>query len=99
MLNDGKQEILFVERGFFDPNDSFLENDINSYFSFPYIHKSDLFTAPDWGEGYDLVSIFPDRYAKADSSGKTVSLSIEQDGKSDLGENTFHGGNFKRNHQ
>lgn len=95
MLNDGKQEILFVERGFFDPNDSFLENDINSYFSFPYIHKSDLFTAPDWVKDTIWYQIFPDRYAKADSSGKTVSLSIEQDGKSDLGENTFHGGNLR----
>ncbi len=68
ILNDGTEELLYLERGFFDLNDPSIKNDVNSYFAFPYMNKEDIFTAPAWVRETVWYQIFPERFANGDTS-------------------------------
>ncbi|HAX73538.1 MAG TPA: alpha-glycosidase [Firmicutes bacterium] len=63
ILNDGEQELLFCERGYFEVHDPGIINDSNSYFSFPYMNEEDIFNAPAWVKDTMWYQIFPERFA------------------------------------
>lgn len=58
---NGEQTIYYTERGFF----ANAPRDISNYFCFPYIHRSDMFTAPQWVKNTVWYQIFPDRFANS----------------------------------
>ncbi|WP_207942375.1 cyclomaltodextrinase/maltogenic alpha-amylase/neopullulanase [Enterococcus sp. DIV2402] len=96
LLDDGQTQVLFVERGFFSPDDEFIQNDINSYFSFPYIHENDLFVAPAWVKETVWYQIFPERFANGDVTNdpqKTHAWSSASSAV--LGEFEFYGGDLR----
>ncbi len=62
LLKSGKACGLYIERGWFSPEDHFIENDINSYFAFPYMHESEVFQAPRWVNETVWYQIMPDRF-------------------------------------
>lgn len=58
---DGKIH-LYIETGFYHPEENDIMNEINSFFAFPYIHKTDVFEAPEWVKDTVWYQIFPDRF-------------------------------------
>ena len=68
ILNDGIEELLFIERGFFSVEDEVIKKDVNSYFAFPYLNAEDVFKAPDWVRDTMWYQIFPERFANGDDS-------------------------------
>ncbi|MGL4373736.1 MAG: glycoside hydrolase family 13 protein, partial [Turicibacter sp.] len=68
ILNDGQEEVLYLERGFFALNDPSIKNDGNSYFAFPFMSPEDIFKAPAWAKETNWYQIFPERFANGDSS-------------------------------
>ena len=68
ILNDGIEELLFIERGFFSVEDEVIKKDVNSYFAFPYLNVEDVFKAPDWVRDTMWYQIFPERFANGDDS-------------------------------
>lgn len=83
-IQSENETILFLERGIFQPDDSFIENDINSYFAFPYMHESEVFQAPKWVNGTIWYQIMPDRFANP--------LDTNWGKLSKLDQHAFHGG-------
>lgn len=63
---------------------------INSFFSFPYIHHIDTFSAPEWVKSTVWYQIFPDRFynSKADND------DLQNWGKSPPTFTSFFGGNL-----
>lgn len=59
---DSGQTIYYTERGIKEVN----PGDISYYFCFPYIHKRDILTAPDWVRDTIWYQIFPERFANGD---------------------------------
>lgn len=68
ILNDGTEELLFIERGFFNVDDEVIKKDVNSYFAFPYLNAEDVFKAPNWVRDTMWYQIFPERFANGDAS-------------------------------
>lgn len=93
IVHTEKESKLFIERGLFDREDPFIENDINSYFAFPYIHEIDIFSPPTWVEKTIWYQIFPDRFYKANAESDSAHLQNWKDPK-ELGQYAFLGGNI-----
>lgn len=64
LTNQDGQVTFYVERGFY----SALPTDLNAYFSFPYLHTIDTFTAPRWVKDTVWYQIFPERFANGDAN-------------------------------
>ncbi|MDN4073746.1 glycoside hydrolase family 13 protein [Fictibacillus terranigra] len=62
LMNDN-EKLVFTEKGFYEeaPTD-----DTAYYFCFPFLNKSDVFTAPDWVRNTVWYQIFPERFANGD---------------------------------
>lgn len=58
------EEIIFTEKGFYDTPPT----DTDYYFCFPYLHKNELFKAPDWVKETIWYQIFPERFDNGDPS-------------------------------
>lgn len=96
LLEDEQTQVLFVERGFFSPEDDFIQNDINSYFSFPYIHENDIFTAPSWVKETVWYQIFPERFANGDVTNDPEKTHPWSNATTAiLGEFEFYGGDLR----
>lgn len=70
--NTSEERLLFIERGFFDLEDKVIQDDINSYFAFPYINGIDIFTVPAWVKKMQWYQIFPDRFAKDGTENENI---------------------------
>ncbi|WP_413527630.1 glycoside hydrolase family 13 protein [Marinilactibacillus psychrotolerans] len=62
LLEAEQESLLYIERGWFSPEDHFIENDINSYFAFPYMHESEVIQAPSWVNETIWYQVMPDRF-------------------------------------
>lgn len=58
-LIHNEEKLFFTEKGFCD----FVHDDFSAYFCFPFYHKSDSFTAPNWVKETVWYQIFPDRFS------------------------------------
>jgi len=94
IVEDQFEKLVFAERGFFTVDDKFFKNDINSYFSFPYIHKNDIFTAPSWVKDTVWYQIFPDRFKNGDRSNDSAQV-LPWGEKKDLGQYSSYGGDIR----
>lgn len=56
----GDEKWYYTEKGFYD---QLQDEDVNYHFCFPYIHKSELFSAPNWVKDTIWYQIFPERFA------------------------------------
>lgn len=93
ILNDGVEERLFIERGFFNMDDEEILKDVNSFFAFPYLNPEDVFQAPRWVKETNWYQIFPERFANGNPN-------INPDGVMTWGEgevkiDTFYGGDLQ----
>ncbi|OQO83992.1 alpha-glycosidase [Enterococcus casseliflavus] len=96
LVEDEQEQFIYTERGFFSPDDSYIANDINSYFAFPYLHEQDIFSAPDWVKKTVWYQIFPERFKNGDSTNdpeNTHEWSNEE--TAILGEHEFYGGDLR----
>lgn len=93
LLVDGADKVLYTERGFFSPDDEYIQNDINSYFSFPYIHENDIFKAPDWVKETTWYQIFPERFSNGDPSNDPKDTHEWNNGP--MGELEYYGGDLR----
>ncbi|MGP7817943.1 alpha-glycosidase [Niallia sp. 01092] len=62
ILKNTEQEMTLTEKGFF----SFIPEDSGFFFCFPYMHKSDVFSSPDWVQQTIWYQIFPERFRNGD---------------------------------
>jgi cyclomaltodextrinase / maltogenic alpha-amylase / neopullulanase len=87
---EGKDETYFyTEKGFYEKQ----PEDTNDYFSFPFLNRADVFTAPSWVKDTVWYQIFPERFANGDTS-------LNPKGTLPWGEyppqqNNFFGGDFQ----
>jgi len=96
LVNDGETEMVYTERGFFSPEDTFVQNDINSYFSFPYIHQDDIFQAPTWVKETVWYQIFPDRFEDGDvTNNPKEAHKWNSTSEAALGQDEFYGGDLR----
>lgn len=58
-LHSEDEEIIYTEKGFFDE----VPNDTGCYFAIPYLHKNEVFAAPEWVKNTIWYQIFPERFA------------------------------------
>ncbi|GGM27911.1 alpha-glycosidase [Paraliobacillus quinghaiensis] len=56
------ETLIYTERGFYQEP----PEDIGCYFCFPYLHKVDTFTAPEWVKDTVWYQIFPERFGNGD---------------------------------
>jgi cyclomaltodextrinase len=87
LLKSEREECLYVERGYFQPDDAFIKNDINSYFAFPYMHTSEVFRAPEWVKETVWYQIMPDRFYNP--------MDKNWGQKQELDQYSLHGGTLK----
>lgn len=87
IVQSNKDKRLIIERGIFSQEDSFIQNDINSYFAFPYMHESEVFQAPSWVKETIWYQIMPDRFFNPND--------LCWGHKNELGQYNFHGGTIK----
>lgn len=96
LLQKDEKEELFIERGFFSVDDDYIQNDINSYFSFPYLHTKDVFNPPSWVKDTVWYQIFPDRFNNGDLSNDVLGTnSWENTTAPAVGEYEFYGGDLE----
>ncbi|WP_100010024.1 glycoside hydrolase family 13 protein [Lentibacillus sediminis] len=60
----GEETLFYTERGFF----AVPPEDIGNYFCFPYLHRQDVFAAPEWVKDTVWYQIFPERFANGDAT-------------------------------
>ena len=60
LLDDGKNQVFYTEKGFFD------DVPPNTQFHYPYIALKDLWEPPKWSQGAMIYQIFPERFANGD---------------------------------
>lgn len=63
-LVDGKERLIYTERGFF----SEPKLDTSYYFCFPFLNPIDVFSAPEWVKSTVWYQIFPERFGNGDHS-------------------------------
>lgn len=64
ILSNKSEEIIYTEKGFFiEPPE-----DPGYYFSFPFLHSSEVFRAPSWVKDTVWYQIFPERFGNGDQS-------------------------------
>ena len=93
IVNDGVEELLYLERGFFKLDDEAIKQDGNSYFAFPYLNKEDIFKAPSWVRDVCWYQIFPERFANGDTSNDPEN--VLPWGSCDPTATTFFGGDIQ----
>lgn len=64
--NDNKK-VYYCDRGFYNDNNTTF-SEPNTWFRLPYLHKADMFTAPDWAKHTVWYQIFPERFANGNPS-------------------------------
>ncbi|MFD0048820.1 glycoside hydrolase family 13 protein [Actinomycetes bacterium NPDC127524] len=62
-LKSGEEETYLTEKGFFEE----APDDVGYYFAFPYIHKTEVFNAPEWVKETVWYQIFPERFGNGNS--------------------------------
>ncbi|MDZ5470293.1 alpha-glycosidase [Bacillus sp. 31A1R] len=62
LLTSASETILYTEKGFF----STAPEDPGYYFSFPFLHTSEVFRAPSWVKDTVWYQIFPERFGNGD---------------------------------
>ncbi|NLJ80753.1 MAG: alpha-glycosidase [Firmicutes bacterium] len=62
LLDDRIKRAFYTEKGFFE------DLRPNTHFQYPYISNQDLWEPPLWAQGAVAYQIFPERFAKGDSS-------------------------------
>ena len=62
LLDDGKHQVFYTEKGFFD------DVPPNTQFHYPYIALKDLWEPPLWSQGAVIYQIFPERFTNGDST-------------------------------
>ncbi|MEI4768157.1 glycoside hydrolase family 13 protein [Psychrobacillus sp. FJAT-51614] len=82
------EEAIFTEKGFF--NTAPVDSDY--YFCFPYLHKQEIFNAPDWVKDTVWYQIFPERFANGDPS--INPKNVRQWNSEPPAINNFFGGDF-----
>ncbi|WAA08683.1 alpha-glycosidase [Fervidibacillus albus] len=89
-LFDGKESIVYTEKGFFRqaPMD-----DTAYYFCFPFINKVDVFKAPKWVKNTVWYQIFPERFANGNPNNDPKD-SLPW-GSADPSPTNFFGGDFQ----
>ncbi|WP_255612727.1 glycoside hydrolase family 13 protein [Marinilactibacillus sp. Marseille-P9653] len=87
ILETHEERALYIERGWFSPDDVFIGNDINSYFAFPYLHESEVFQAPKWVKEIVWYQVMPDRFYNPEN--------ISWGSKEQLGQYDFHNGTLE----
>lgn len=96
LLQDNDSEILFIERGFFSVDDEYIQDDINSYFSFPYIHENDVFSPPNWVKDTVWYQIFPERFNNGNEANDVLGTHAWNNGPAPaVGEYEFYGGDLQ----
>ncbi len=93
VVNDGLEELLYLERGFFKLDDEAIKQDGNSYFAFPYVNQEDIFKAPAWVRDVCWYQIFPERFANGDTSNDPEN--VLPWGSCDPTAQTFFGGDLQ----
>ncbi|WP_117170164.1 alpha-glycosidase [Paraliobacillus sediminis] len=88
-IDQDNQEVIVTEKGYHDE----MPDDIQSYFCFPYLHKTDIFQAPEWVKDTVWYQIFPERFANGDSS--TNPDKVLPWGSTSPKQDNFFGGDFK----
>ncbi|MBM7542331.1 alpha-glycosidase [Amphibacillus cookii] len=63
-IDQHNQVVIVTEKGYHNE----ITNNIQSYFCFPYLHKKDIFQAPEWVKETVWYQIFPERFANGDPS-------------------------------
>ncbi|MFJ7832141.1 glycoside hydrolase family 13 protein [Peribacillus sp. NPDC097197] len=58
-LQSGEEELIYTEKGFFDE----APDDTGCYFAIPYLHRNEVFSAPEWVKETIWYQIFPERFA------------------------------------
>ncbi|WP_349410202.1 alpha-glycosidase [Pseudalkalibacillus sp. SCS-8] len=61
-LSDGKETLIYGEKGFSDED----PKDTNFFFCFPFLNAIDVFRAPSWVKSTVWYQIFPERFANGD---------------------------------
>lgn len=92
-LENDQEELIYIERGFFTVNDKAIDNDINSYFAFPYINRTDVFQTPSWVKDTVWYQIFPDRFSNGDKNNDPETVNDWDD--LILGEYEYYGGDLQ----
>ncbi|AIE59308.1 Maltogenic alpha-amylase [Bacillus methanolicus MGA3] len=64
ILHSGNEQTTYTEKGFFQEP----PQDPSFYFCFPYLHRSEIFRAPEWVKNTVWYQIFPERFANGDES-------------------------------
>jgi cyclomaltodextrinase / maltogenic alpha-amylase / neopullulanase len=66
ILSDEKETVVLGETSFLSPKE--IPDNFN-YFFFPYLHRKELYHAPQWVADTNWYQIFPDRFAKHNNQG------------------------------
>lgn len=64
-VKNEEKELFYTEKGFYN---TLPTSDVNYHFCFPYMHKSELFTPPEWVKETVWYQIFPERFDNGDFS-------------------------------
>ncbi len=59
---------IYTDKGFIQPTDKKLLDDMNTYFRMPFFQDIDAFHAPEWVKDTVWYQIFPERFANGDQS-------------------------------
>lgn len=89
LVSDETSSIHYTEKGFFEN----APDDPSYYFSFPFLHGSEVFRAPGWVKDTVWYQIFPERFANGDPSTDpegALAWASEEPSRSN-----FFGGDFK----
>ncbi|WP_379158918.1 alpha-glycosidase [Paenibacillus sp. sgz5001063] len=70
-FHSGEDNVWMTEKGIFTEEPEAP----NGFFDRPYIHKIDLFEAPEWAKSAVFYQIMPDRFANGDSGNDPEDLS------------------------
>ena len=92
-IENSQEKLLYIERGFFAVDDLAIQNDINSYFAFPYINLIDVFKTPSWVKETVWYQIFPDRFCNGNKA--LDPENVHDWNESILGEYEFYGGDIQ----
>ena len=65
-LYEGDEMTLFMESGFYQPEDRHITEERFEYFSYPWMNEQDVAVTPDWVPGTRWYQIFPDSFAIGD---------------------------------
>ncbi|MFX3674483.1 MAG: alpha-glycosidase [Paenisporosarcina sp.] len=88
-LHANDETLLYTEKGFYEE----IIYDSQYYFSFPYLHATELFNAPKWVKDTRWYQIFPERFRNGNSS--INPKNVVPWGESDPSKTNFFGGDFE----